>query len=423
MNPENLSAMSHFGTFPPVFSSFTSAQPAHATLATTEPMQAFHLAAQRRALSIKQRIDSSTACKILWHSSPIEFRGETVASLTLPSKTDASSTLPPASPFVVGNRTALEIHRAAPYIKRLSFAEGSCLQRPSSSKRNNWSESLASIMETIPLSSVTLPLHVYTSRTSRSRQNDAIAFHSISSPLPSRSIHRLRPSAFIASPELALVQIAAGTSSQLDLLELLWEACGIYQTKLTGTESRYQVSPLTNRRRLERFISRAPSLRGAKKISHALRYTADGSASSRETKLALLLGLPPMYGGYGLGIPHMNFEIAASHTARKISGKSSFLADLCWPEAKLDVEYQSTEYHEAAVNRIDDSRRTNALSSMGWTVIGITSIEMNNLQILDGIANTIRRHLHKRVRTDIADKRTRQVKLMRQLHIAPGFRH
>ncbi len=61
-----------------------------------------------------------------------------------------------------------------------------------------------------------------------------------------------------------------------------------------------------------RLRRRNPSLRGAAKAAKALRYVADNSASPRETKKAILLGLPMMYGGYGLGIPRMNYEVKAN---------------------------------------------------------------------------------------------------------------
>ena len=87
------------------------------------------------------------------------------------------------------------------------------------------------------------------------------------------------------------------------LLELGYELCGSYQTRRTGTSSAYQVEPLSSNHALADFATRNPSLRGATKAAKTLRYLADNSASPRETKKAILLGLPMMYGGYGLGIP------------------------------------------------------------------------------------------------------------------------
>ena len=82
-----------------------------------------------------------------------------------------------------------------------------------------------------------------------------------------------------------------------------------------------------------------------------------------------------------MGFPRMNYEVIASPAARAISGKKSFRCDLCWPEARLDVEYQSKENHEGELSRIRDSRRANALAAMGWTVLGVTNDELNTLRL------------------------------------------
>lgn len=183
----------------------------------------------------------------------------------------------------------------------------------------------------------------------------------------------------------------------------------------------YQVDPLTCTKALRAFVSRNPSLRGSGKIEAILPYLADGSASPRETKQALVFGLPMMYGGYGLGIPRMNFEVEASAAARALTGKSSFRCDLCWPEAKLDVEYQSRENHSGEEKRISDSRRTNALIAMGWTVIGITNDELDSLAATDAIAEAIRKQLGKSSHVRVSNYHAKKLKLRRQLGLPLGY--
>lgn len=111
----------------------------------------------------------------------------------------------------------------------------------------------------------------------------------------------------------------------------------------------------------------------------------------------------------------MNYEVIASPAARAISGKKSFRCDLCWPEARLDVEYQSRENHEGELSRIRDSRRANALAAMGWTVLGVTNDELNSLAATDAVAEAIRRHLGKRLRTNVSDWHARKLRLRRRL--------
>ena len=83
----------------------------------------------------------------------------------------------------------------------------------------------------------------------------------------------------------------------------------------------------------------------------------------------------------------MNYEVKANPAARALTGKSCFRCDLCWPEAKLDVEYQSRESHSGEKKRIEDSRRANALASMGWTVVSVTNDELDSLAATDAIAD------------------------------------
>ena len=206
------------------------------------------------------------------------------------------------------------------------------------------------------------------------------------------------------------------------LLELGYELCGSYQTRRTGTSSAYQVEPLSSIHALADFATRNPSLRGATKAAKTLRYLADNSASPRETKKAILLGLPMMYGGYGLGIPpRMNYEVKANPAARALTGKSCFRCDLCWPEAKLDVEYQSRESHSGEKKRIEDSRRANALASMGWTVVSVTNDELDSLAATDAIADRIRKHLGKRSQVRVSNYHSRKLKLRRQLGLPVGY--
>ncbi len=122
-----------------------------------------------------------------------------------------------------------------------------------------------------------------------------------------------------------------------------------------------------------------------------------------------------------MGIPQMNYEVKATAAARAISGKGSFRCDLCWPEAKLDVEYQSREMHEGEASRIMDSRRVNALMTMGWTVVGITNDELDSLGATDAIAQTIRRRLGKRVQVRVSDYHARKLRLRRQLGLPVGY--
>ena len=147
--------------------------------------------------------------------------------------------------------------------------------------------------------------------------------------------------------------MATRIRNEVSLLELGWELCGSYQTRRTAFRLD-TMSSADSVRALRDYVACNSSLGGAQKVARILPFLVDGSASSRETKFALVLGFSPFRGGYGMGFPRMNYEVIASPAARAISGKKSFRCDLCWPEARLDVEYQSKENHEGELSRIRD---------------------------------------------------------------------
>lgn len=264
------------------------------------------------------------------------------------------------------------------------------------------------------------PAHILVG-SSRCRSTEACLPHRCSVPLSSGSFYRLSPGLFVATPPLAYVHMATQVRDKIALLELGYELAGTYRTQRSATSSAYQVPTLTSVRALREYAERNSSVNGARKVLGIVRYLADGSASARETKQALVLGLPHKYGGAGLGMPHMNFEVKATREARAMTGKDCFRCDLCWPEAKLDVEYQSKEWHEGEERRIKDSRRANALVAMGWTVVGITGDELDSLVATDVIAGSLRKRLGLHTQIRVADYHARKLKLRRQLGLPVGY--
>lgn len=314
-----------------------------------------------------------------------------------------------------GYKTALQIVRAARGrpLAKLSGARHAVPERALGKSRIEEAiRRVESAYLDVPLER---PAHVLVGSPSRCRASGEYALHVCTSRFKGDSFLRLGDGICASAPALAFIQEAARCEDEISLIELGFELCGTYQSWRTGVPTRYRAKPLASVRALSDYVSDNPSVRGSGKAARALRYLADGSASPRETKQALVLGLPMGYGGHGLGIPRMNYEVRANAAARAISGRSSFRCDLCWPELKIDVEYQSREWHEGEASRLADSRRTNALMAMGWTVIGVTNDELESFAATEGIAQTIRRHLGKRLQVRVSDYHARKLKLRRQL--------
>ncbi len=319
-----------------------------------------------------------------------------------------------------GYSTALEILRCVD-TKKLVFARGNQITIPGKTPHKRTLAGAINQIEAMSSFPCTRkPVNVLVKNPVRPHSSESLTPHLCQAKLVYGSLYRLTPSIFLSSAPLAFLQIAAQEKDFIKLLQLGFEICGTYRTTQTSAVPAYQVPPLTSVRALRDFVDNNPSFYGANAARKALRYIADGSASPLETKLALLLGLPMSYGGYGLGIPHMNYEVEASSAAFSISGRKHLRCDLCWPKAKLDVEYQSREMHEGELSRAKDSRRANALSAMGWKCIAITNDEADSRYAMDVIAETIRKHIGKRNRVRVSNYHSRKLKLRMQLGLFIG---
>ena len=244
-----------------------------------------------------------------------------------------------------------------------------------------------------------------------------------------RSSVRIRGASQINLAEHLLIPTAPAVLVQMatrlpfaQLVELGFRLCGTYRSGAPSTDTIFDQHPLTTSAQLSAFIGTNPHLAGARRAQRALAYISDGSASPRETQTAILLALPMRLGGYGLGSPLMNHKLPATREARSIAGRRSFRCDLFWKDAKLDVEYQSQEFHSNERSRINDSRRANALRAMGCTVVSITNDELDSIAAMDVIAASIAKSRGKQFRITVERYRERQIELRRQLKLPIAFR-
>ena len=259
------------------------------------------------------------------------------------------------------------------------------------------------------------PAQVLVGTRSRPHPNSVFTPSVCTATPPSGSFWRLAPGIYVSTPVLCFVRAVARDSSDIALVELGCELCGTYATARTGAGDAFDVMPMATLGELRAFAQRCTNVGGARRAARLLRHVVEGSASPRETKLALVLGLPHRHGGFGLGMPRMNYEVEASREASLIAQRRSFRCDLCWPQAHLDVEYQSRAIHGNEASRIADSRRANALHAMGWEVIGVTNEELDSMASLEVIAKTVAKHLGKRIRVRVDGYHERQLSLRAEL--------
>jgi hypothetical protein len=219
-----------------------------------------------------------------------------------------------------------------------------------------------------------------------------------SQPLPTTSFFEVAPGLCVASPEFVYVQMANKLELPL-LVKLGFELCGTYSPLLDENLRPIQRNEqLATAGSIKAFLEEASWLPGAKKAKLAAQYLLEGSASPRETDMAILLSLPYRHGGYGLEPPHMNYSIELDNSARTLTGQSCAIADLCWPEHKLDVEYDSTEWHSSVQQVEHDKSRANALGHMGYKVVFVTNGQMSNRLKFEALVDDLARLTKKRMR-------------------------
>lgn len=247
------------------------------------------------------------------------------------------------------------------------------------------------------------PLEVLVPRAGRRSSVDGIKPHVWSSPIAMGGLCRLGRRLYVSSPEFLFLQMA----TSLDLVPLIafgMELCGHYRRNVRdpldgslGTQ--YQLPSLTTAHDLRAFVESMGAVRGVRRARAALRYVLDDSASPMETSIYLLLCLPRRLGGYGLAQPTLNPIIQLSKEGRRFTLRRSFSPDLYWHAAKLDLEYDSDEFHDAST-RAGESMRRKALERMGVEVIGLTYQEVMSTSLFHATALRIARKLGKKVRPE-----------------------
>lgn len=314
-----------------------------------------------------------------------------------------------------GHRTALQIVRGVSPDRLSGLTARQRFLSPRTIARREIEHELERFTSSASGCALDKPVHLVFGEAGRPRPFPGISAHSMTSKIPAGALMRVDGGHLVSTPEFAFLQIAAMPVSQIVLAKLAYELCGCYKTAWTSSTHEYQVEPATTVRALRDFARRNADITGAKKAMRALRYVEDGAESPREADLALLLGLPLCKGGCGTGIPKMNYRVEANALAAAAASRASLRCDLCWPAAKIDVEYQSREIHSNEKSRIEDSRRTNALESMGWRVIGVTNEEIDSLSAMDAVARTVRALLGKRQCIRTRDYRSKQIRLRNEL--------
>ena len=187
--------------------------------------------------------------------------------------------------------------------------------------------------------------------------------------IPSSAFVNVGDGVFVASPELCLL-LEARTAAFASLVETGYELCGSY--RLAASSDAGMMSdqlPLTSTSKLQSFLSRARNLNGVDTARKAVPHILPNSESPKESQLSILSSFPGRLGGYGFPQPTLNHPVRISEKARGRNVGGTCRCDLFWPDAKLDVEYDSRLHHAGEAEQEKDSARRTALAYAGILVI------------------------------------------------------
>ena len=201
-----------------------------------------------------------------------------------------------------------------------------------------------------------------------------ILFRSYSNPLPSKSFMRVDDDICIASPELCFIE-AGRRLEFLQQVELGFEMLGKYRLSadrkadlITGR------NPLMTIASLGDYLESSHDFWGVQQARKALIYLKAGSESPAETKFAMLLGLPKKYGGEGFEGFSLNPEVALTSELTSVTGLSRLRMDCCFQEWKIELEYDSDEFHpDTPRSRERDALRRMLLQSLGYETFSVTN--------------------------------------------------
>lgn len=225
-----------------------------------------------------------------------------------------------------------------------------------------------------------------------------------SSQVFSDVFRRLGEQVLVPTPEFTFLLLASHLSVA-ELVAVGMELCGYY--RLAGTTTNqllqsnrtlYSRMPLTSPTRLATLLKRMKGFAGVDVALRACKYVEQGSASPMETAVYLLLCLPRMLGGYALEHPILNGKRMINKKAKKLTFAQYLIPDLYWPNAKLDVEYDSEAFHASPDSLKNGARRTLALRAMNVEVISLTSEVVHDVSAFDAMARTIARRTGKHLR-------------------------
>ena len=241
------------------------------------------------------------------------------------------------------------------------------------------------------------PVHIMVPDATRRISCEGICCHVCTQRMPKGSFTDEGGGLYVASPALALLQMAPQLSIP-GLLLLAMEFCGAYRLRPADEEACFECTPLATAGELRRYAQHAKGFAGRDAALRALRWCVDGAASPMESELVARLCLPPLLGGYGCPLPDMNARQKLGGRQRVLAARGCLFGDLVWPQRGLVVEYNGQLWHSGRDMLTRDAQRANAVAALGLKMLTVTADIFNDFDAFDAFAHEVMKTLGMRQR-------------------------
>ena len=249
------------------------------------------------------------------------------------------------------------------------------------------------------------PYHVAVFRQEDRRSLQGVRCH-VAAPSVRLSAHHLVASGvFVPEPALALLEQSRGRTVP-EVAAAASALCSAYA--LSASDGMGERLPLVLPTAIRTACGVHGDMPGRGAVERSLPWIVAAAASPRDWALALVLSLPGRFGGYGLPLPTLNVPLEVGDRMRALADCSRYVADLYWPSCRLVVEYDSDGYHLTSHQHRHDAVRRMVLQEMGYRVVSVTRLQLNDPGEMDKVAKVVAAALHRQLRIRCKDFRRRQ---------------
>lgn len=241
-----------------------------------------------------------------------------------------------------------------------------------------------------------LTLHLLTPRWERV-VGESVILHRAAAGLSPNSLLKIGDGLYAASPELCLIQLAR-TATYQEVIFYGSLLCGTFSIDPTAPTGLRKREPLSTASSIRRFVQNNPGLNGVATLRRCLPYITEHAASPPEAFLRMVLALPHRLGGFGLKGAAVNQRLRLGRRARDLAGRATLIPDLCWPDRRLDVEYDADSVHLTSHQALLDTTKRLALEAEGFKVISVTSLQLGSKEQMRNVAREVSRRIGHRIR-------------------------